>query len=104
LTSWEAIWPEISAYFGLKEVGPKTAEEQMLTGTTWVMTQKKNWPAWIKDNGLEDGRIEASSLDLMHIAFEWIVFDKQYDPRLLERSAFWRRPQLLRGISLLLIE
>lgn len=78
-TTWENLWPEVCAYFGLKGVGPSFAKEGKLNGVEWVMAQKDNWDAWVDSNGLKQGFVENSSWDILGAVFAWVVFDKQYD-------------------------
>ncbi|CAG8980834.1 hypothetical protein HYALB_00003763 [Hymenoscyphus albidus] len=72
LKTWEKLWPDVCAYFGLKGVGPQA--EGNLNGVEWVMAEKDNWGTWVESNGLEKG-----FRDVLGAVFAWGVFDKEYD-------------------------
>lgn len=96
-TTWEILWPEVCAYFGLKGVGPGAAKEGKLNGVEWVMAQKDNWGAWVEKNGLKEGFVENSSWDVLGAIFAWVVFDKQYDLSVSREVGFEESAPTIKG-------
>lgn len=88
--SWESVWPEICAYFGLKGVGPRDAasDKEKLAGLEWVMARKEEWGAWVKENGLKEGFVEKASWDMFAGLLEHIPFDRNMELTLSKKIGF----------------
>lgn len=83
--TWESVWPELCAYFGLNGVGPreKATNNNKLVGLEWVLARKEEWGTWVKGNGLKEGFVETASWDMFAWLTQYIPFDRNMS---LERS------------------
>lgn len=64
--SFQMVWSDIAAFFGLKGIGP-ILESEGLSGENWVMAQKEIWGKWTKENGLREKVIDNTCWDFMTI-------------------------------------
>ncbi|TVY82657.1 Short chain dehydrogenase sirQ [Lachnellula suecica] len=77
--SWEMVWSDIAAFFGLNGVGP-IEQTVGLSGEKWVMAQKEMWGKWTEDNGLRSKVLDNTCWDFMTIvAGEYSTFDRHFD-------------------------
>jgi hypothetical protein len=61
--SWEMIWQDICAYFGLEGGGPP--EDGQLAGEEWVMSVKEQWGSWETSTGVKEGVVEKTAWGFM---------------------------------------
>lgn len=76
-TTWEHVWPEVCAYFGLKGVGPE-ASGKVFSAQTWMESHSGEWAPWVAKNGLKTGALESTSYGFMQDVIG-IPFRRDYD-------------------------
>jgi hypothetical protein len=64
--SWEMVWPDIAAYFGLNGVRPLPSGQKE-TGEAWVKSHKDRWESWTKENGLRERVLDNTCWGFMTI-------------------------------------
>ncbi|KAK4545423.1 hypothetical protein LTR36_002773 [Oleoguttula mirabilis] len=76
--SWEAVWPGIAAYFGLKGVGPPPNGQ--LAGEPWVKSRSPVWEKWTAEKQLKPKVLESTCWGFMTIlANDYATFDRSFD-------------------------
>ena len=75
--TWEDVWPQICAWFGLKAAQP---DAQAFSSTKWIDEHKAKWSELAKVHGLRDGVMEstAGSVDFVELALG-APFRRDYD-------------------------
>ena len=96
VVTWEQIWPGVCSWFGLKGVGP---DQSRSTGTQWVQEHKGQWNAWVKEHGLKEGALEATSWDFMAVIMG-ITFDRHYDLSACRQVGFDETVSTVKGYTL----
>lgn len=96
VVTWEQVWPGICDWFGLKGVGPDSSKA---TGAEWVQQQKGAWAKWVKENGLKEGALEATSWEFMSAIMGGITFDRQYDLSACREVGFQEKMETVQGYS-----
>ncbi|KAK5125248.1 hypothetical protein LTR85_000924 [Meristemomyces frigidus] len=76
-TTWQEVWPQICAYFGLKGVGPASSG-QPFSAQEWMEGHSGDWSAWVAKNGLREGALESTGWSFMQ-AVIGIPFRRDYD-------------------------
>lgn len=77
-TTWEEVWPQVCAYFGLKGIAPESSGEPF-SAQTWMESHQGDWASWVSRNGLKEGALEGTSWEFMQ-AVIGIPFRRDYDP------------------------
>ena len=97
--SWEIVWPEVCAYFGLKGMGPRdeVTDKEKLVGLEWIMARKEQWGAWVKENGLKEGFVETASWDMFAGLLQYIPFDRNMDLKLSKKIGFGESSKTVDG-------
>lgn len=96
VVTWEQVWPGICDWFGLKGVGPDPSKK---TGSEWVQERKGQWGAWVEENGLKPGALEATSWDFMSAIMGAITFDRQYDLSACRKVGFEETMDTVKGYT-----
>jgi hypothetical protein len=65
--SWEMIWSRLCEYFGVGAAGP--AENDVLSGEAWVMSQQDNWENWEKEKRLKPGVVSETAWGFMTVVW-----------------------------------
>lgn len=74
-TTWEAVWPQVCQYFGLRGAGPSPSP---LDAKAWVLSHQSTWDAWAQKHGLKEGTLQATGFDFMQQVLS-IPFRRDYD-------------------------
>lgn len=78
--TWAALWPRISAYFGLVGTGPITDNDQEAHNIDkYMQTHRAEWAAWEAKYKLKKGVIEGTDFTFLTIMLGMAVFGRQYD-------------------------
>lgn len=78
-TSWEAVWPEVCAYFELRGIPPEAEDrEPPFSAQGWMEAHREQWAEWVQRYGLKTGALEATSWEFMQ-AILGIEFRRDYD-------------------------
>ena len=96
VVTWEQIWPGVCSWFGLKGVGP---DQSRSTGAQWVQEHKGQWNAWVKEHGLKEGTLEATSWGFMSRLLG-VTFDRHYDLSACRQVGFDETVPTVRGYTL----
>ena len=96
VVTWEEIWPGVCSWFGLKGVGPNQSRS---TGAQWVQEHKGQWNTWVKEHGLKEGALEATSWDFMSLLMG-IPFDRHYDLSACRQVGFNETVSTVKGYTL----
>lgn len=96
VVTWEQVWPGICQWFGLKGVGPDGSKK---TGAEWVQAQRGQWEDWVKENGLKEGALQATSWEFMSAIMGAITFDRQYDLSACRKVGFQEKTETVKGYT-----
>ncbi|KAK4540893.1 hypothetical protein LTR36_008835 [Oleoguttula mirabilis] len=77
-TTWEAVWPEVCAYFGLRGTAPEPSSVPF-NAQEWMESRSGEWSAWVAKHALRDGALEGTTWSFMQ-AVIGIPFRRDYDP------------------------
>ncbi|OQO12509.1 hypothetical protein B0A48_03151 [Cryoendolithus antarcticus] len=57
--AWSSLWPRLTAYFGLKGMGPNASPKpQAIEG--YMLEHRARWPDFVRKHGLREGALEAT--------------------------------------------
>jgi hypothetical protein len=79
--NWAAVWPRISAYFGLVGIGPtdKDAPSAPFNIDVYMQTHRAEWAAWVAKHGLKEGALEGTDFTFLTMMMGMAVFGREYD-------------------------
>ncbi|KAK5114337.1 hypothetical protein LTR62_002589 [Meristemomyces frigidus] len=76
--TWERVWPEVCAYFGLRGIAPESAREPF-SAQKWMEGHREQWAEWVARHRLKEGALEGTSWKFMQDVIG-IPFRRDYDP------------------------
>lgn len=78
--TWAALWPRISAYFGLVGAGPIDDSPQEANNIDkYMQTNRAEWTAWEAKHDLKKGVIKGTDFTFLTIMLGMAVFGREYD-------------------------
>nr|OQO17783.1 hypothetical protein B0A51_15483 [Rachicladosporium sp. CCFEE 5018] len=57
--AWSALWPRLTAYFGLKGTGPNASPKPKAI-ESYMLEHHAQWPDFVRKHGLREGALEAT--------------------------------------------
>ncbi|KAK5685398.1 hypothetical protein LTS10_003476 [Elasticomyces elasticus] len=77
-SSWKALWPGITSYFGLRGVEP--SPDGRLAGEPWVRSKSAKWEQWMQENKVKDKVLDRTCWGFMTtLANDYSTFDRSFD-------------------------
>jgi hypothetical protein len=80
--TWAALWPRISAYFGLVGSGPindNDAPQETFNIDKYMQTHRAEWAAWVVKHSLKEGALEGTDFTFLTMMMGMAVFRRDYD-------------------------
>jgi hypothetical protein len=78
--TWAALWPRISAYFGLVGIGPIDDSPQEANNIDkYMQTYRTEWAEWEAKHDLKKGVIKGTDFTFLSIMLGMAVFGREYD-------------------------
>ena len=85
-STWQEVWPQICAYFGLQGVAPEPSGAPF-NAQEWMEAHKGSWAEWTARYGLKQGALEGTSWKFMQDVIG-IPFRRDYDPAASRQLGF----------------
>jgi hypothetical protein len=78
--TWAALWPRISAYFGLVGTEPiNDARQETFSIDRYMRTHRAEWAAWVSKHNLKEGALEGTDFTFLTLMLGMTVFGREYD-------------------------
>jgi hypothetical protein len=78
--TWGAIWPRISAYFGLVGTEPSNdIPQESFNIDRYMQTHCAEWAAWEAKHSLKEGVLKGTDFSFLTFMLGMAVFGREYD-------------------------